>query len=122
MSGYFDVTLENPAIKLNAATDVMLTYGGSTIAEDSYVGKEDPRNPLISPLFGDLSVLPPTLIQIGTADMLLWDCRKFYLKCLDLNVGVEYEEYPDAFHDFMMAGFLPEAKRALKSQTEFLLR
>ena len=68
----------------------------------------------------DLAGLPEMLIQMGTADLLLWDCRKFYMKCLDAGVSVKYEEYPDAFHDFMMLSPLPEAKRALRSQAEFL--
>lgn len=59
-------------------------------------------------------------LEIGTADLLLWDCRKFYLKCLDAGVSMRYEEFPDAFHDFMLAGFLPETRKALKSQVEFL--
>lgn len=120
MSGWFDVASENPAIKLNAESDVMLTYENLNQSAGYYVGNENPKNPLISPIYGDVSILPPTLIQIGTEDMLLWDNRKFYLKCLDAGIEVKYEEYEKTFHDFMLAGFLPEAKKARKSQVEFL--
>ena len=71
-------------------------------------------------MFGDLRGLPPTLIQMGTADLLWADCRKFYQKCLDAGVDVVYEEQPGAFHDFMMLSVLPEARRALRSQAAFL--
>jgi acetyl esterase/lipase len=64
--------------------------------------------------------LPPVLIQMGTSDLLLWDCRKFYMKCADEGVDVKYEEYPESCHDFMMLPFLPEARRAIRSQVEFL--
>jgi acetyl esterase/lipase len=57
---------------------------------------------------------------MGTADLLLADCRKFQQKCCDEGVDVKYEETPGAFHDFMMLPFLPEAKIAIKSQVEFL--
>lgn len=36
------------------------------------------------------------------------------------NYNVRYEEFPDAFHDLMMLSILPETKRALRSQAEFL--
>ena len=57
---------------------------------------------------------------MGTADLLLWDCGKFYQKCLDAGVDVGYEEVRGAFHDFMILSFLPEAKQALRSQSAFL--
>ena len=120
MSGWFDVTGENPALKLNAESDVMLTYKNLGKSGKVYAGNENPRHPLISPIYGDVSILPPMLIQIGTADMLLWDNRKFYLKCLEAGIEVKYEEYENTFHDFMLVGFLPEAKRARKTQVEFL--
>jgi epsilon-lactone hydrolase len=120
MSGWFDVTGDNPAIQLNVESDVMLLYKNLKISGGWYAGDENPHNPLISPIFGDVSILPPTLIQIGTNDLLLWDNRKFYLKCLEAGVDVKYEEYENTFHDFMLVGFLAEAKKARKSQVEFL--
>lgn len=120
MSGWFDVTGENPALQLNVESDVMLLHKNLKICGKWYAGDENPKNPLISPIYGNVSILPPTLIQIGTNDMLLWDNRKFYLKCLEAGVEVSYEEYENTFHDFMLVGFLPEAKRARKSQVEFL--
>lgn len=121
MSGCFDVTVENPAIRLNAESDVMLTFKSIHESANAYVVNEDPRNRLISPIYGDVSILPPILIQIGTDDMLLWDNRKFYLKLLDAKIEVQYEEYENTFHDFMIVRFLPEAKKARNSQIEFLL-
>lgn len=122
MSGWFDVTGDNPAIQLNVDSDPMLLYKNLKICGKWYAGNENPQNPLISPIYGDVSILPPTLIQIGTNDMLLWDNRKFYLKCLEAGILVKYEEYDKTFHDFMLVGFLKEAKKARKSQVEFLQR
>jgi acetyl esterase/lipase len=120
MSPWMDATLENPDIKLNEHEDPMMSVKRLLSAARIYTGDADPTDPLISPIFGDLSGLPPTLIQMGTADLLLWDCRKFHQKCWDAGVNVRYEEVPDAFHDFMMLGFLPEARRAMRSQVAFL--
>lgn len=120
LSPWLDVTLQNPAIELNKHEDVMMTVERLSNAAREYLAGADATDPLISPMFADLQDLPPILLQTGTADLLLWDCRKFYLKCLDAGASIKYEEYKNAFHDFMMLPFLPEAKRALKSQAEFL--
>lgn len=120
MSGWFDVTGDNQAINLNAESDPMLLYKNLKICGKWYSGEENPKNPLISPIYGDVSVIPPTLIQIGTNDLLLWDNRKFYLKCLEAGIEVRYEEYENTFHDFMLVWFLKEAKKARKSQIEWL--
>lgn len=120
LSPWLDATLENPAINLNKHEDAFMTVERLLNAAREYCVNDDPKNPLISPLLGSIDGLPPTLIQQGTADLLLWDSRKFYLKCLEAGIDVKYEEVPGAFHDFMMLPFLPEAKRALKSQVEFL--
>lgn len=120
MSPWVDATLTNPAINLNAHEDVMMTVERLSNAARAYAPDLNLKDPEISPIFGNVEGLPPVLIQMGTADLLLWDCRKFYLKCLDEGVDVRYEEYQDAFHDFMMLPFLPEAKRAIRSQVEFL--
>lgn len=120
MSPWVDATLTNPGIDLSKHEDVMMTVERLSSAAKDYVGSHDIRDPLISPMYGDLSGLPPILIQMGTADLLLADCRLFYRKCLEAGVSVRYEEFPDAFHDFMMLSVLPEAKRSLASQAEFL--
>ena len=41
-----------------------------------YLAGADPRTPLASPLFASLSGLPPLLVQVGTADLLLSDSER----------------------------------------------
>ncbi len=121
MAGWFDLTLESPEIRQFPEIDPMLSFARMNDAAKVYTGQEDAKNPLISPLFGNVAGLPPTLMQCGSADLLVWENRRFYQKCRDAGVAVRYEEYPGLFHDFMMVAFLPEAKKARQSQTEFLL-
>lgn len=120
MSPWVDLALDNPKIKLNEHEDPMMSVERLSNAAQIYIGDGDMKDPRISPMFGDLSIIPPILIQMGTADLLLWDCRKFSQKCINAGVLIEYEEFPGAFHDFMMLNILPEAKRALSSQVRFL--
>lgn len=120
MSPWVDAALENPDIRLNEHEDVMMTVKRLSSAARAYLPDGDLTEPEISPIFGRLEGLPPVLIQMGTADLLLADCRKLVQKCRDDGVDVKYEETPGAFHDFMMLPFLPEAQRAMRSQVEFL--
>lgn len=120
MSPWVDAALENPDIKLNEHEDVMMTVKRLSSAARAYQPEGDLTDPEISPIFGSLEGLPPVLIQMGTADLLLADCRKLQQKCRDEGVDVKYEETPGAFHDFMMLPFLPEAQKAIRSQVEFL--
>lgn len=122
MSPWVDAVLENPDIRLNEREDVMMTVKRLSSAARAYLPEGDLADPEISPIYRNLKGLPPVLIQMGTADLLLADCRKFQQKCLDEGVDVKYEETPGAFHDFMMLPFLPEAQKAIKSQVEFLTR
>jgi epsilon-lactone hydrolase len=121
MSPWIDAALQNPDIDLNKHEDPMMTVERLSNAANAYAADADLRDPMISPMFGDLAGLPPTLIQMGTSDLLLADCRKFVEKCRQAGLDVRYDEFPDCFHDFMMLSFLPEAKQALRSQAEFLL-
>jgi acetyl esterase/lipase len=120
MSPWVDAALDNPDIKFNEHEDVMMTVKRLSSAARAYLPKGDLTNPEISPIYRSLAGLPPVLIQMGTADLLLADCRKLQQKCRDEGVDVKYEETPGAFHDFMMLPFLPEAQKAMRSQVEFL--
>lgn len=120
MSPWMDATLENPDIQLNEHEDPMMSVKRLSNSARAYGGEKDLTDPAISPIFGDLAGLPPVLIQMGTADLLLWDTRKFYQKCMEADVDARYEEFPGAFHDFMMLNFLSEARQALRSQVAFL--
>jgi len=121
MSGWYDLTVSSPEIYQNQNVDPMLSIDRMKEAADWYRGAENAENKLISPLFADLKNFPPTLMQCGTADLLVWENRRMYRKFLEAGVDVRYEEFPNLFHDFMMIGFLPESKKARLSQTEFLI-
>jgi monoterpene epsilon-lactone hydrolase len=118
-----DASLENPDIKVDERKDPLMTAKRLATAAREYAAGEDLKHPLISPLFADpadLTGLPPTLIQSGTADLLISDCRKFQQKCVAAGMDVKYEEYADALHDFMMLNALPETRKAIASQADFL--
>ncbi len=72
------------------------------------------EDPYVSPLYGDLRGLPPMLLQVGEAEVLLDDSVRFADKAERTGVPVRLDTWPDMPHVFQMfAPFLPEASQAL---------
>jgi len=73
MSPYADLTLSGETLADKQAVDPVLTPEGLRLRVQDYVAGADASDPLISPVFGDLSGLPPLLIQVGSHEILLSD-------------------------------------------------
>ncbi len=80
----------------------------------------DPRDPLASPLQADLHGLPPLLIQVGDAEVLLDDSTRFAAKATAAGVDVTLEVWPEMIHVWhASAGFVPEADQAIARIAEY---
>jgi epsilon-lactone hydrolase len=53
-----------------------------------YLAGADPKTPLASPLFASLAGLPPLLIQVSTADLLLSDSERLAAAAAQAGVDV----------------------------------
>jgi acetyl esterase/lipase len=81
----------------------------------------DPCNPLVSPLFADLHGLPPLLIQVGSAEVLLSDATRFAERARQAGVEVTLEVWPDMPHVWQLAAsVLPEARHAVDRIGEYI--
>ena len=107
---WLDLTLANPAARTVEPHDIMLGIESLRQCGRWWAGESDPAGPVISPLYADLAGLPPIDIFQGTADLLVVDCRSFVTKARLAGIDTRYFEYPNAFHVFMAATFIPEAK------------
>lgn len=118
-SPWVDLTLEQAAMP--PAGEVMLSLPWVRQCARSYVAGADPRSPLASPVNADLRGLPPTLIQVGTDELLLNDSRRLHRRLRADGVRVTCEEYPRRWHVFQAnAGLLADADRALASVARFV--
>ncbi len=93
-------------------------YGPEVIAP--YAGDVDRRDPLLSPLYGDLSGLPPVLLMTSTRDLLLSQTARLHLALRAAGVAADllvYEGMPHAFWSYVEC---PETEAALAAQSEFL--
>lgn len=121
LSPWLNVTMNNEATKQQIELDNILALPGLAEAAEYYRGEEDPKNPYISPLFGNLEGLPPTLLMIGTLDLLLPDCRDFRKRAESASMDLTYEEWKDMFHVWMLnTPYIPEANEAISRILEWL--
>lgn len=114
MSPWTDVTCSGSSYKDNYEIDpVFGNERAELVFENPYVGDADPRDPRISPLFGDFYGFPPMLIQVGTDEMLLSDSISVAEKAKSAGVKVRLSVYNGMFHVFQMAGtIMEESKQA----------
>ncbi|KAF0108740.1 MAG: putative esterase [Anaerolineaceae bacterium] len=121
LSPALDLTLDGETWKKNAKSDATLDFAKEKAAVDLYLNGADPRHPLASPLYADLHGLPPTLVQIGSAEVLLSDCTRFAEKAKSAGVDVTLEIWDGMQHEWQFAvGIFPEAKRAVERIGEFI--
>jgi epsilon-lactone hydrolase len=86
-----------------------------------YVGPADASDPQISPVFGDLSGLPPILIQVGSTEILLSDALRLAARAAIADVPVTLEVTPGVPHVFQgFAAVLEEGAAALDRASTFL--
>jgi monoterpene epsilon-lactone hydrolase len=88
-----------------------------------YLGNADPRNPLASPLYADLSGLPPLLIHVGANETLRDDSTRLAEKARAPGMAVELKVWPVVPHVWQLAPHrIPEARQSLQEAAAFLRR
>jgi epsilon-lactone hydrolase len=121
MSPYVDLTLSGETLAEKEALDPVLTPEGLRVRAPEYVAEADSRDPLISPVYGDLGGLPPLLIQVGSHEILLSDALRLAARAARDDVRVTLEVTPGVPHVFQgFAALLDEGSAALDRASEFL--
>lgn len=122
MSPWTDLTASGDSYETNFEKDPLFgNTRDSLIYNREYVGLEDPKNPYISPAFGDFTGFPPMLIQAGSYEMLLSDAQIVAQKARKQGVKVRFHVYEGMFHVFQMAmQLMPESVMAWKEAGRFI--
>ncbi|MCA9935999.1 MAG: alpha/beta hydrolase [Ardenticatenaceae bacterium] len=121
LSPWVDLALTGDSLHRNAANDPGLTLAHLQEFASWYLGETDPQTPLASPLYANLSGLPPLLIQVGTAEILLDDARRLAAHAETVSVSVTRDEHEGMIHGWQgFAAFLPEAFEALENVGNFV--
>jgi len=115
ISPWTDMEMTGESRRTRAAADRMITPDGVKEAAGWYLAGQDPRHPYASPVHADLQGLPPILIHVGDAEILLDDSTRFAARARAAGVEVTLEvwdDMPHCWHTF--AGLLPEADQAVE--------
>ena len=122
MSPWTDLTLSGDSYKENYEIDPL--FGNSTdnmLYDSSYIGEHDPKDPYISPIYGDFRRLPPMLIQAGSYEVLLSDSITVAEKAKKAGVRRRLSIYEGMFHVFQMGlDLIPESREAWEEVAAFL--
>src|SRR4029077_7350368 len=97
-----------------AEADLYFTRPQVTELVRSYLGSADPNDPLASPLQGHLSGLPPVRIQVGDAEVLLDDSRRYVERAVAAGVDARVDVWTGMPHGF------PASIGALKASAQAL--
>jgi acetyl esterase/lipase len=132
LSPIVDMTLSSPTCKSHRQTDLLLGPGlGQFLRLPRtlllliawFWSRMVPSNPLISPVFGDLSRLPPVLVQASEAEMMLGDARRYVNKARAAGSSAELETWPGMPHVWQIfEPILPEAQEAFERIGRFVER
>ncbi|NYI40983.1 alpha/beta hydrolase [Demequina lutea] len=122
LSPWVDLTLAGDTMVSKASIDPsVLTPEGLRERVPDYVGDVDPATPLVSPIFADLTGLPPTLIQVGSHEILLDDAVRLAGVAAAHDVNVTLQVTPKVPHVFQaFAAILDEGKAAVEQVGAFL--
>jgi monoterpene epsilon-lactone hydrolase len=120
-SPYVDLTLSGDTMFSRKAVDPLLSPESLRLRVSDYAADADPADPFISPVFGDLTGLPPLLIQVGSHEVLLSDAVRLAARAASDDVEVTLEVTPGVPHVFQtFVALLDEAGVALDHASAFL--
>jgi acetyl esterase/lipase len=118
-----DMAMTGETFQTKAFVDPIL---GAGLPQDAFAlytnhGATDPRNPLVSPLYADVHGMPPTLLQVGTQEVLLSDSTRMAERLKAAGVETKLEVWPGMFHAFAAGSdFIPEGRLAMKHSVKFI--
>ncbi len=114
LSPWLDVTMDNPEIKEIDKKDRILDIKGLQLAGESFAKGTDPKDHLVSPIYGEFHDLGEISLFIGTHDLFYPDCQKLKDILKKQGAPFNYYEYPKMLHAWMLMTNLKESKNAIE--------
>lgn len=112
ISPWTDLTQSGASIETLASREPVISLGSLEQCASRYAGDHDRSVPELSPLFGELTGFPPTLIQVGANEILLDDSRRLAER---LGSAATLEIAPDLWHVWhLFASIIPESQAAIE--------
>ena len=117
------VTLEtgNESYDKLACVDPSLSREIAAYFASRYLSGADPRDPLASPLYADLSGLPPTLLQVGDRECFFGDATRMHQSLISAGVDSELRVWKEMFHVWHLYWpMLAEGRAAIGEAAQFI--
>jgi monoterpene epsilon-lactone hydrolase len=116
-----DLSLQGKSLIFNAKKGPFFYKDAIPKTAQLYLAGTSAVNPLASPIYGDLSQLPPLFIQASDSEMLLSDSVDFAQKARAAGVEVSLDLWKDMMHAWqLLQGWLPESRQALEKMLMFI--
>ena len=116
-----DLALTGETYQTRAEVDPFFTKSQAAGLVHSYLGETDPNNPFASPLYDDLTGLPPIRVQVGDDEVLLDDSRRYVERAAAAGVDARVDVWMGMPHGFVTnMGAFEAAAQALKESGAFL--
>jgi epsilon-lactone hydrolase len=123
LSPWTDLTLTSDSIVARAKHDPLLTRESLEGARHFYLGQMDAKDPRVSPLYGELTSLPPVLLHVGEDEILLDDARRYAELLAKSGSPAELHVWQGMMHVFPTnLAVLHAAREALDITADFLRR
>lgn len=121
ISPWTDMECTGESLVTSTEGEGMIALDGILRMAKAYLGRADARTPLASPIYANLTGLPPLLIQVGGAEELLSDSTRLAERAEAAGVDVTLESWEDMFHVWhSFATMLPEGQQAIERIGEFV--
>lgn len=120
MSPFTDLACSGASVFANAEVDPIVSPEALLHKAFHYLNGHSPTDPLASPFYGDLSGLPPTLIHVGSDEVMLDDSLRFAARARERGSDVGCIVHPGMPHIFPTIPFVPQCEDALMAGAEFL--
>lgn len=115
-----DLGVSGLSVVVNERRDPMLRLQTLLVMKHAYIGERNPTDPLISPLYGDFSGLPPLLFQASSTELLLDHSERAVRRAHAAGVIAELSVWEGMPHVFQAFHLLPEADAALEQAARFV--
>ena len=123
MSPLTDFARKGRSLQTLAEADPFVSPELLEMVVNSYLPEGNYLNPIVSPIYADLSALPPLLIHVGNQEILLDDSLRLASKAAADNVAVELKVWQDMIHCFQLfAPNLVDGREAIEEAGVFLAK
>jgi acetyl esterase/lipase len=122
VSPWTDLTMSGPTLVTKDAVDPLIHKGYLCELADAYLGRAaDRQDPSVSPLFAELTGMPPMLIQVGSAETLLDDSVRLAAAAGQADVPVSLEIWSHMIHAWhLWNARLEPGREALRNAGTFM--